>query len=198
MRISVICATAMLACALLAAVAFAETQRGRVPDGWQSEGEMHDYFFDMFLGSPGNGVGRMVSPRMAVPDRRLTIECESSDKAAMAMGEYKLDSIELIGIAKHPTPVAFVAGTHGSLSGIQKSFAMPVRDLTSFEQKALADLRGGRTLVSRMDDSSHATVVGAVPARRECVGCHQGAKVGDVLGAFSYRLSAIPTDKSTK
>jgi hypothetical protein len=180
-----ICASSILGCALLAAVAFAEPQRGAVANDWFSESELHGYFMDMFLDSPGNGISRMYSPFMRVPpDRRLTIECEYDDKTVVAMGQYRVESIELIGVAKHPTPKVFPAANHATPINRQ------VRDLTSFEQKALTALRNGRVVFSQMENPTHATVVGAVSARRECVGCHQ-AKVGDLLGAFSYRLAAL-------
>jgi hypothetical protein len=200
MKLSAVCASIVVGVLLVAAGSFAQAQRGNpaakalrnpADERWASEFEMHGYFFDQFMESPGNGFSRMgMRPMMIWPTMRLTIECESKDKAmSIAQGQYKLDSLELIGVAKHPSPVAFVTSNHGS-------YARQTRTLTAFEQEALIQLRGGKTLISRMEDSTHAAVIGTVQAREECLYCHGDYKAGDLLGAFSYRLSAVKPEKS--
>ena len=191
MRVHVISVAVLFCCGLLAFGSLGAAQQPLMDSQWASEGDMHAYFVDRFLESPGNGRGRMVrSPMTIWPSMRLIIECEPSTKAmVVALGEYKIDSLDLIGIAKRSGPVAFVTRSHGDPDG-------QTRSLTPFEQKALVELRSGRTVVSQMDKSGNAVVVGSVLARAECVRCHAPSRTGDLLGAFSYQLTAVDPDKS--
>ncbi|HEX4999943.1 MAG TPA: hypothetical protein VFY29_17110 [Terriglobia bacterium] len=183
----------------LTAAAYGRSQRSPFPvaspwtpaERWTSELTMHDYFIDQFLESPGFGDSRMVMPRMTILDSmRLIIGCESYVKGRSPdPGVYKLEKIALIGIAKHSSPVVFVSRFHGLPSG------SPTRPLTAFEQKALAGLRIGETMVSQTDEKGNAVAIGAVQARKECLGCHETYKVGDLLGAFSYGLVPAPPEE---
>jgi hypothetical protein len=147
---------------------------------WPSDAAMHAYFLDRFLHSAGNGIERMLSPLIVVTDSMWL----TPDATA-----FKLGTVELIGVAYHPSPVAFVDLRH-------RSFPRNVetRALTDFERQALDKLRAGRDVVAQPDRQGR-TVIGAIRARETCLGCHnrEGKRVqaGDVLGALSYRLDVV-------
>jgi hypothetical protein len=98
---------------------------------------------------------------------------------------YKLGSVELIGVAMHEPPVAFTASAHP----ISSQFLEP-RALTSFEERALVELNAGET-ASVHTDKTGRFVVGALRAKEDCLQCHKSHKVGDLLGALTYRLKPV-------
>jgi hypothetical protein len=101
----------------------------------------------------------------------------ASDRITM---RYALNSVELIGIARHATPVAFVVNRHGASTTTRE------RALADFERTALRD---GQEVVAGTSRNER-FVVGAVRATEEgCLRCHAGTKSGDLLGALSYRLT---------
>ncbi len=143
---------------------------------WNSESQMQDYFVTCFKASDNFGFKRMPSPEMALNDSmQLTVAGQS----------YGLDKLELIGVSKHDTPVAFVAKRHAA-----DSTDFPTRPLTDFEKDALAQFAKGKNTASQPEANGR-IVVGAIRAEQSCLQCHPGAKEGDVLGAFSYHLYAI-------
>jgi hypothetical protein len=150
---------------------------GAEPDtAWKSDAAMHAHFKDSFLGADGNGFSRMIAPQMVINDFMwLTLDTET----------YKLGTLELIGIAKHDSPVAFVASRHRRPA----DQARQTRELTTFETEALRKLSAGAELSSETQGNRR-SVVGALRADQNCILCHSGYKAGDVLGALSYRLDA--------
>ena len=146
---------------------------------WTSDYAMHTYFNGRFLESPGNGVGRMIQDPMRVYDSmRLRITSNNT---------YKLASVELVGVVMHQTPVAFTRATHDLLSYLQ------ARPLTVFEERALVELTAGETIAVDADKTGR-YVVGALRAKQSCLQCHKSYKVGDLLGALSYRLTNLTAD----
>jgi hypothetical protein len=158
---------------------------------WSSDTQMHSFFMDRFLQSRGNGFSRTLDIPMQVWDgMRLIIDCDSAAKGkSLDPGEYKLKKLELIGIAKHSSPVAFTGLSHTSAGRPE------TRSLNAFEQKALSEFSESLSVVGQTDKSGNGTVVAAVRAGAECLSCHQEYKVGSVLGAFSYQLTAVPPEK---
>jgi len=156
---------------------------------WKSDAAMHEYFVKRFLESAGNGMERMQTPAMAINDSMWLTD---------GLSTFKLGTLELIGIAKHDSPVAFADLRHRPFAGDKET-----RGLTAFETRALKELQGGAELTTQRDRRGR-TVVGAVRAREECLRCHnsngQGYQVGDLLGAFSYRLdnAKLPADLVTR
>jgi len=141
---------------------------------WKSDAAMHNDFKQRFLDADGRGFSRMLAPPMVLNDFMwLTLEGRT----------YKLGTLELIGIAKHDSPVAFVSSRH-RFPGPQ---ARQTRPLTRFETTALQKLGAGDELSSETNGKTR-TVVGALRADRQCILCHSDYKAGDMLGAFSYRL----------
>jgi hypothetical protein len=65
----------------------------------------------------------------------------------------------------------------------------PTRKLDEFETKALARLREDNDVVVQ-STAEEMRVLGAIRARKECLECHK-AEVGDLLGAFSYKLTLL-------
>ena len=146
---------------------------------WTSDYAMHTYFNGRFLESPGNGVGRMIQDPMRVYDSmRLRITSNNT---------YKLESVELVGVVMHQTPVAFTRASHGISSYLQP------RPLTLFEERALVELTAGETVAVDADKTGR-YVVGALRAKQSCLQCHKSYKVGDLLGALSYRLTNLTAD----
>ena len=155
------------------------------PRHWPSDAAMHGFFVEKFRHAVGLGAARMSDGRLRVaPQMWLDISAPSDEGASDSITlRYALNSVELIGIARHATPVAFVVGRHGESTSTRE------RGLTDFERTALRTLRDGQEVVTRTRRNER-LVVGAVRATEEgCIRCHAGAKPGDLLGALSYRLT---------
>jgi len=159
-----------------------------VPIEWTSEQQLNSFFIERFLASDGFGVSRMGTTAMSVNDSmHLVLDGGKANPASV----YKIDSLELIGIAKHPHPVAFPVQQHQANVRALITAVVVTRELTDFEKQALVNFSRGREVSADYDSMGGRMVVGAVRAQASCVSCHPGAKVGDVLGAFSYRLSLM-------
>ena len=153
---------------------------------WTSDADMHRQFLEHFKSAVGLGRSRMISPTLRIhDDMRLTIMMDDEAWPAET-ARYELKRLELIGIARHAAPVAFVIGTHVDRSGVDRT-----RALTAFEQNGLDNLRLGHDTVADATTTGRA-VVGAIRATGECTSCHGSATAGDLLGAFSYYLERLP------
>ena len=156
---------------------------------WDAEEQMNDYFVQQFIDSANFGNRRMIPRTMMIDDAMRLIRHDPKDvDAAGQPACYQLDNLELIGIARHATPVAFIVNRH-ERNGTNFS-SVTTRPLTEFETKSLDQLRAGSEAVVQTD-AKGCLVVGPVRARELCLECHAGAKVGDVLGAFSYKLTRL-------
>ena len=163
-----------------ATILVAQSERRTIrPDEprWESCSEMHATFVGRFESVGGMGLSRMPKPPML--DRSGVLEIE--------WDRYALDSIELLGLLKQETPVAYVPQWHGAAtpSGFKS------RALTPFEQEALAGFRAGKDIASAGDDKGGLLCAGALRAKDSCINCHRAKKIGDLLGSFSYRLRAL-------
>lgn len=156
------------------------------PARWSSDLEMHRQFLERFKSAVGLGRARMVSPGLRVhDDMLLSLTVPSEDASPPETMRYRLKSLELVGIAKHATPVAFVIDSHTDRSGVEHT-----RPLSRFEQRALARLRSAGEVIGETTRSGR-DVVGAIRATGECISCHATSTAGDLLGAFSYRLERV-------
>jgi hypothetical protein len=154
------------------------------PARWASDLAMHGQFLERFKSAVGLGRSRMVSPSLQVhDDMLLSLTVPSEDASPAETTHYRLESLELIGIARHAAPVAFVIGSHTDRTGVERS-----RPLSRFEQRALAKLRSANEVAGETTRAGR-EVVGAIRATGECTSCHSTSKEGDLLGALSYRLS---------
>jgi len=171
---------AMIGCVSLLGGAIATAQQNagfptaQAPQ-WESCEEMHDMYTRRFANARGFGLSRM--PQPAMTDRSGVLDTGRI--------RYALDSIELVGLVKPATPVAYVPGLHTEKASAADFKSRP---LTEAENAAIAAFRQGRDIVSTSDPSGALLCVGALRAKEGCVGCHQDKKAGDLLGAFSYRL----------
>jgi len=149
---------------------------------WSSDYDLHTYFVDRFLESPGNGISRVYQDPMSLRDS-MRLRITSRDT-------YKIESFDLIGVGKHLDPVAFLGRRHQTVVLNRET-----RPLTAFEQRAVAELKAGEDVAVENNETGH-FVVGALRAQEDCLKCH-GGKTGDVLGALSYRLiSAQPVNSA--
>lgn len=92
--------------------------------------------------------------------------------------------VDLIGLLKHDQPAVYVSEL---LPRMDKLKDAPTRKLDSFEAEGLRAVRQGDDLFARGTDTD-ARMVGAIRSVKQCVECHGGQR-GDLLGAFSYRLT---------
>jgi len=97
---------------------------------------------------------------------------------------WTLQTLDLIGVALHEEPVAYVSEY---LPRMDELRAAPTRTLDDFEAAGLAALERGDELFVR-DRGGERRMLGAIRAVRQCLACHGGER-GDLLGAFSYRLT---------
>ena len=115
----------------------------------------------------------------------LTEPVHNDGPTPTTSADYQINRLELIGIAMHDIPLAFVVVRHKD-----KSASLNNRPMTDFEASAIKELAAGKQIVDKLDKTDR-LVVGAVRAEQSCIACHAGAKVGDLLGAFSYHLSLV-------
>jgi len=170
--------------------------RGSLPANsvWTSEQAMNDAFIVQFNNTGNFGSGRMPAPTMRIdPGMRLLLTDQMQIDGPMktVSAAYRIYSLELIGIAMHDPPVAFVVVRHKD-----NAASLNNRILTDFEVNALKELLAGKQVVDQQEKTDR-IVVGAVRAEQSCIQCHDGAKVGDLLGAFSYHLSLVDKPAST-
>jgi hypothetical protein len=146
---------------------------------------MNDDFVTQFNNTGNFGGGRMPSPTMRVsPQMRLTLteEVKGDGPTKKVTAAYRIYSLELIGIAMHKPPVAFVVVRHKD-----NTASLNNRALTDFEESGIKQLQEGKQVVDQVVKTER-LMLGAVRAEQSCIDCHTGSKIGDVLGAFSYHL----------
>lgn len=160
---------------------------------WTTEDEMHAYFVNRFVAEPGRGESRMPAPSLQPDDlMQLAIsDPASGDGKSPQSQTYRLNSVELIGMAFHNPAVLYSQSHHNSYlmpAEMAKNLPATSRLLTDSEKKMLADLVTNKKEVVAQTDHGERTVFGVIRARPSCLECHTTAKTGDPLGAFSYHL----------
>lgn len=96
---------------------------------------------------------------------------------------WRVQRIELIGLLKHPAPVAYLSDKLPAMGELQNA---PTRPLDDFEASALGAIRKGEDVFAA-HRGEVVRLVGAIRSARQCVQCHGGER-GDLLGAFTYAL----------
>ncbi len=134
-----------------------------------------------------NCVVDFVNPRGFgfVKDRRHVagFEPHGFTKVPETAGEWKVASLDLVGILRHENPVVYVSA---KLPRMEELRDAPTRPPDAFESAALEALRKGADL--HLGDGPEATrFVGAIRSTKQCLACHGGER-GALLGAFTYRL----------
>ena len=147
---------------------------GGPPPRWESCEELHDMYLKRFEGVEGFGVSRMYRP----PMRDLSGVLDGGRVPL------SLERLELIGL-QQKVPVVYTPFSHTS----RPDPAMKSRSLTAFEERALTEFRKGRDIAVDATKDGPEACAGAIRAKSTCLECHDGAKTGDLLGAFSYRFS---------
>ena len=99
---------------------------------------------------------------------------------------WKLQRLELMSLLLHDEPAVYVSD---HMPEMTEAHDTPTRTLDRFERIALDELRRGEDLHSAQV-GEQVRMLGAVRSARVCVECHGGGR-GDLLGAFSYTLSAF-------
>jgi len=160
--------------AAVAAVGQDPFRPGAPAPRWESCEELHDMYLKRFEGVEGFGASRMYRP----PMRDLSGVLETGRTTL------SIERLELIGLLQK-LPVVYTPFSHTS----RPDPVLKSRTLTAFEERALTDFRKGRDIAVDASEYGPEACVGAVRAKATCVECHDGAKVGDLLGAFSYRFS---------
>jgi hypothetical protein len=100
---------------------------------------------------------------------------------------WELQTLDLIGLAKHEEPVAYVSDNLPRMDELRHA---PTRPLDAFEQAGLEALRKGEDLFV-VDIAAGRRMLGSIRCVEQCARCH-GAERGDLLGAFSYTLIQAP------
>lgn len=128
-------------------------------------------------------VGPLTSKDKEVPTRRVFPRMDFEKWAALNKDKkhWEAKSIDLIGLVKYDKPVVYSSEKAAETKEVVK------RELDDFEMVALNTLHKGEDLAAHSRDG-HIRMLGAVRANASCIKCHDGAKEGDLLGAFSYTL----------
>jgi hypothetical protein len=96
--------------------------------------------------------------------------------------------IELVGLLKHPAPVVYLSDWLPAMDELRD---VPTRPLDEFESAGLEAVRRGEEGFAARREAV-VRFVGGLRAAKQCVECHGGER-GDLLGAFSYTLTAKST-----
>jgi len=97
---------------------------------------------------------------------------------------WQLQTLDLVGVVFHEKPIAYVSE---HLPRMEELRSAPTRDLDDFEAAGLLALQHGDDLFVR-ERARERRMLGAIRAARPCLSCHE-AERGDLLGAFSYRMT---------
>lgn len=179
-------------------IAKLEISGGTGASQWESFEQMHEFYEHSFVESEGFGISRILTfdePQ----DRRLKIEGQP----------YTVAKLNLIGLMKAEGQVyepSWISMMRNNLSDY------PARSLTTNEEDAIRELRGGSNLVwshhpAPFSQNRHAniteldlseqnrpltqdsyTLIAPLRAGASCLDCHD-AKRGELLGAFVYTMS---------
>jgi hypothetical protein len=120
-----------------------------------------------------------------IKDRRHVAGFQShqSSRLPPAPTVWVLQTLDLIGLAMHDEPVAYISA---HLPKMEELRTAPTRRLDALEQAGLHALRKGDD-VFVADTMDGRRVLGALRSVRQCLSCHDSER-GDLLGAFSYTL----------
>ncbi len=130
---------------------------------------------DEFLGFQPHQLGtRMKHEPPPVDDWSLTVE-----------DEWKVASLELIGLLAHPKPTVYMTA---NLPRMDEAKTAPTRDPDEFETAGLKAIAKGQELYfGKSRTEPLLRMVGGLRAAKSCANCH-GCREGELLGAFSYTL----------
>jgi hypothetical protein len=101
----------------------------------------------------------------------------------LAEEQIYVETVDLIGLLRHPEPVAYVSAYLPQMDELRDA---PTRPLDEFETASLKAIRDGEDLIYA-ERNSHVRMVGSIRNLKPCITCHDGER-GDLLGAFSYTV----------
>lgn len=179
----------LIAAGLLGGGAIAAESSDPHARAWTSLQGMHADYVDAFVQSDGFGIRRVTPMMMLVQGGSVTLDSQ----------RLRVEDVQLIGIAKHDPPVVYPGGflkfQHGDKDQAFLSQAAQ-RPVDVQEQRILASLQKGEEVVSKAHAGGVAAF-GAIRATEACLQCHQSKQVGDLLGAFVYRLAPAQQQQAT-
>lgn len=137
-------------------------------------------------GETNYGLWGSLGTRSKTGDHPEPSELSDAQWVAAQTPEWKLDFVQLVSLQQFDPPVAYDESELPRMHQLQ-SHQVPTRSLTEFEVDAIGRLQAGAELIERQT-ASQMLLFGAIRASGECMECH-AAESGDLLGAFTYRLS---------
>lgn len=142
---------------------------------WLDFEEMNEAYVEAFIAGNNFGMTRLETAEM--PSRRPL----DVDGIPHLPGQ-----VQLVGLLEAPYPRIYEMP--GNPTKLMTARAH-TRALDDFERRGLEVLRSGADTVQEPDGETM-RALGAIRARSECLSCHE-AEVGDLLGAFVYRLAPV-------
>ena len=121
--------------------------------------------------------------------RRRDLESGAGEGNSDGKSAWTVSQVQLVGLTKNPKPVVYLSD---HLPKMDKAHEVPTRALDEFEIAALEALNNGEELKVEQR-GEEIRILGPIRADARCVACH--AKEGQMLGAFSYRLTRAPVKK---
>ncbi|MBA4106577.1 MAG: hypothetical protein C0485_12535 [Pirellula sp.] len=105
--------------------------------------------------------------------------------------KWSIDRIELVSLLKFDGPRVYVLDHLPRMDQLSSNTA-PTRELNEFEASALEKLRLQEDLVVQSEGAEY-QMLGSLRAAKQCLDCHNVQR-GELLGAFSYRLTLAEDD----
>ena len=175
----------------------------------------HEQRVNQFLGSQGLGIYRSLPP--GVPGMHSTLGFTGREIVLKGGKAARGVFHDLVGVAASPQPRVYCVnqanktlwdklfGKRGApdvalmpFDGTEQrgNHTVAIRKLDWFEQAALAQLQAGHAYCCHRDGEVMRGL-GAIRAQASCLRCHDDAKEGDLLGAFTYlqKLGTATPDK---
>jgi len=150
---------------------------------WTSLTAMHANYVEAFVHSDGFGMRRITPMMQLMQSGELRLENQ----------RWRVEDVQMIGIAKHDPPVVHQGGLLKFQHGEQSPAFLPEaaqRPLNAQEVEAVRRLQAGERIVS-LPASNALSAAGPIRATADCLRCHQSRKEGDLLGAFVYTLRPV-------
>ncbi len=137
------------------------------------------------------GYGNIIAPRTKVvrfvPHAFHHHPLERSEERP----KWSLNRIELVSLLKFEKPRVYVLDHLPRMDQLSSDTA-PTRELNEFEASALKKLRSQEDLVVQSEGDEY-QMLGSLRAAKQCLDCHNVQR-GELLGAFSYRLTLAKDD----
>ena len=162
---------------------------GREGEASDSIGSAHEIsrrdFFDP------EGFGYIQTPRIAVAGFIEHAFHHNPLANNNRLSKWRLQRLELVSLLKFDGPRVYVLDHLPRMDQLS-SDTTPTRELNEFEASALEKLRSDEDLVVQNEGAEY-QMLGSLRAAKQCLDCHNVQR-GDLLGAFSYRLTLAGGD----